>query len=211
MRVRNVALFVGMDSGFATCQALGCFEALTVMTRVWQAVAGVMLVAMTASAEEKPTFTFEAPKIAPGLWKDVDMLETEREEYATNLAASASNRVVTANASATSLQDAKRMLAVSLHLSPRNRKALVTIFQLGKGLLPEATEGDYSPQVFARLLLARGQSLEKQTSPENQSLGRVFIELAAQIDPKNEDAVYASEVNRLDHGAVDWNALMVKP
>lgn len=176
-------------------------------------MAGTMLVAMgTATAQEKtPAFAFEAPKIAPGLWKDIDMLETEREEYATNLATCANNRVASAKASAPSLVEAKRLLAVSLHLSPRNRKALVTIFQLGKGLLPEPTEGDYSPQVFARLLLARGQSLEKQTSPENQSLGRVFIELAAQIDPKNEDAVYASEVNRLDHGAVDWNALMVKP
>lgn len=173
-------------------------------------MAGTMLVAMgTVTAQEKaPSFTFEAPKIAPGLLKDIDMLETEREEYATNLATCASNRVAAAKASAPSLQEAKRLLAVSLHLSPRNRKALVTIFQLGKGLLPEATEGDYSPQVFARLLLARGQSLEKQTSAENQSLGRVFIELAAQIDPKNEDAVYASEVNRLDHGAVDWDALM---
>ena len=176
-------------------------------------MAGTMLVAtMTATAQEKaPAFTFEAPKIAPGLFKDIDMLETEREEYATNLATCASNRVASAKASAPSLLEAKHMLAVSLHLSPRNRKALVTIFQLGKGLLPEPTEGDYSPQVFARLLLARGQSLEKQTSPENQSLGRVFIELAAQIDPKNEDAVYASEVNRLDHGAVDWDALMLKP
>ena len=61
------------------------------------------------------------------------------------------------------------------------------------------------------MLLARGQSLEKQTSADNQSLGRVFIELAAQIDPKNEDAVYASEVNRLDHGPVDWNAVTGKP
>jgi len=175
-------------------------------------MAGVMLVAMTAaSAQEAPAFTFEAPKIAPGLWKDIDMLETEREEYATNLATCAGNRVATAKASAPSLQEAKRLLAVSLHLSPRNRKALVTIFQLSKGLLPEMTEGDYSPQVFARLLLARGQSLEKQASADNQLLGRVFIELAAQIDPKNEDAVYASEVNRLDHGAVDWNALMTKP
>ena len=100
-------------------------------------MAGVMLVAMgTASAQEKPAFTFEAPKIAPGLWKDIDMLETEREEYASNLATSASNRVAAAKASAASLLDAKRMLAVSLQLSPRNRKALVTIFQLGKGLLP---------------------------------------------------------------------------
>lgn len=182
------------------------------MTRVWQVMAGAMLVAMgTATAEERPMMVpLPELKIAPGLWKDLDLLETEREEYATNLAAYAANRIATTKGSGSSLGEARRALAVALHLSPRNRKTLVTIFQLTKGVVPEATEGEYSPQVFARLLLARGQSLEKQTSPENQSLGRVFIELAAQIDPKNEDAVYACEVNRLDHGAVDWSAVTGK-
>jgi hypothetical protein len=27
------------------------------------------------------------------------------------------------------------------------------------------------------------------------------------MDPKNEDAVYASEVQRLDHGELDWGVL----
>jgi hypothetical protein len=32
------------------------------------------------------------------------------------------------------------------------------------------------------------------------------------MDPKNDDAVYASELQRIDHGAVDWAALTdVKP
>ena len=173
-------------------------------------MAGVMLVAMgSATAQDLPESPSEASKNVSGVWKDVDMLDTEREEYATNLATYAANQAAAAFKKAGPVpQEVKRVIAVALHLSPRNRKALVTLFQLNKNIAPEVSESDYSPQVFARLLLARGQSLEKQTTQENQSLGRVFIELAAQIDPKNEDAVYASEVNRLDHGAVDWNALM---
>jgi hypothetical protein len=32
------------------------------------------------------------------------------------------------------------------------------------------------------------------------------------MDPKNEDAVYASEMQRLDHGSVNWKSLTdVKP
>jgi hypothetical protein len=174
-------------------------------------MAGVMLVAMgMATAQDASGAASEAPKIAVGEWKDIDMLDTEREEYATNLATYAANQRA-AFPGGPVTQEIKRAIGVALRLSPRNRKALVTLFQINKNVVPEKTEGDYSPQVFARLLLARGQSLEKQASADNQLLGRVFIELAAQIDPKNEDAVYASEVNRLDHGAVDWNALMVKP
>jgi hypothetical protein len=49
--------------------------------------------------------------------------------------------------------------------------------------------------------------LEKQGGEENKRLARYFIQLAAEIDPTNEDAVYASEVQRLDHGALDWGLL----
>jgi hypothetical protein len=64
---------------------------------------------------------------------------------------------------------------------------------------------------LARLLLTRGQLLEKQAGEENKILARYFIQLAAEIDPKNEDAVYASEVQRLDHGALDWKLITDPP
>jgi hypothetical protein len=54
--------------------------------------------------------------------------------------------------------------------------------------------------------------LKQQGGVENGLLARVFTELAAEMDPKNDDAVYASELQRLDHGSVDWAALTdVKP
>ncbi len=158
--------------------------------------------------EPVKSFPWDAPKVVTSVFtQDLGMLDSEREEYATNLATIASNHVVAAKASPAALANARRMLALALQLSPRNKRAVVVNFQLLKGVLPEITEGNYSPPVFARLILTRGQLLAKQGGAENQKLARYFIQLAAELDPKNEDAVYASEVQRLDHGAVDWSSV----
>jgi len=176
------------------------------MFRSWQAV--VILLILTVSfgrAEEKKAFTWNPPKIGSGLFtNDLGMLDREREEYATNLANFAATAIATGKASVASLEEGRRLLALALHISPRNRRALIINFQLGKGILPEPVQGDYSRDVFARLLLTRGQLLEKQGGAQNLLLARTFIELAAEMDPKNEDAVYAGEVQKLDHGRVDW-------
>ena len=139
------------------------------------------------------------------------MLDSEREEYATNLASYAANQVAAAKASPKSLENARRFLGLALHLSPRNKKAIVVGFQLSKGVIPDVAEGNYTPQSFARLLLTRGQLPEKQGGDENKRLARLFIQLAAELDPRNEDAVYASEVHRLDKGDVDWSELTDAP
>jgi hypothetical protein len=164
--------------------------------------------ACVRAAESPKTFKWEAPKVTKSAFtRDLGMLDSEREEYATTLAGLAVNEVVTAKASPAALADARRMIALALNLSPRNKKALVANFQLTKGILPEVSKTDYSPQVFARLLLTRGQLLEKQGGDENRFLARVFIQLAASMDPKNEDAIYASEVQRLDQGDLDWSVI----
>lgn len=179
----------------------------------WQAVVWVSLGTVLLHAEEAPKgFSWDAPKVAESAFtRELGMLDSEREEYATNLAGLAANQVTVAKASPASLAEARRMLALALHLSPRNKRALVANFQLAKGILPEVSKTDYSPQVFARLLLARGQLLEKQGGDENRLVARIFIGLAAGMDPKNEDAIYASEVQRLDHGEVDWAAITDGP
>ena len=156
-------------------------------------------------------FAWDRPEVVDSVFtQDLGMLDSERDEYATNLATYASNSVAATKAAVSSLADARRILALALQLSPRNKRAVVVNFQLSKGLLPDVVENNYSPQVLARLLLTRGQLLAKQGGEENKRLARYFIQLAAEMDPKNEDAVYASEVQRLDHGAVDW-ALITDP
>lgn len=168
--------------------------------------------ACVRAAKAAESFEWDAPKVAASAFtRDLGMLDSEREEYATNLAGLAVNRMVAAKAAPEALTDARRMIALALHLSPRNKRALVANFQLSKGVLPEVSTTDYSPQGFARLLLARGQLLEKQGGDENRHAARCFVQLAAALDPKNEDAVYASEIRRLDHGDVDWSAITDLP
>ena len=185
---------------------------LAVVIRSWQAIV-LSLCLPVLAAEEPAKFEWNPPKTGPGLFSEaLGMLDREREEYADNLTGYAANRVAAARASVASLAEARRLVALALHLSPRNRKALVLNFQLSRGLVPEALPGDYRPDVLASLLFTRGQVLKQQGGAENTLLARIFTELSAEMDPKNDDAVYASELHRLDQGAVDWSALTdVKP
>jgi hypothetical protein len=164
--------------------------------------------AMAHAEEKAKTFAWDAPKVAQSIFTpDLGMLDTEREEYATNLANHVASMVITSKAAPASLAEARRMLALALHLSPRNKRALVVGFQLSRGMLPELAEGNYSAQAFARLLFSRSQILEKQGGAQNTQLARMFVQIAAAMDPRNEDAVYASELHRLDHGEFDWSAI----
>ena len=166
---------------------------------------------LSAQEQVKP-FTWQPPQVKVSSFSnDLGLLDSEREEYATNLTAIASNLVVEAKASPASLAAARRMIGLALQLSPRNKKAVVVNFQLAKGTLPAVTDSNYSPQVFARVLVTRGQLLDKQGGDENKRLTRLFFQLAAELDPKNEDAVYFSEVQRLDHGNIDWKVITDPP
>lgn len=175
----------------------------------WQVVACFLALALTArAADEKAKFEWKPPVVGAGVFTDqLGMLDREREEYANNLAGYAANRIAAAKATAASLNEGRRLVALALHLAPRNRKALVLSFQLSRGVVPEADPENFRPQVLAGLLFTRSQVLKEQGGAENLLLARVFTELAAEMDPKNDDAVYASELQRLDQGGVDWSAL----
>ncbi len=179
---------------------------LVPMTRVWQAGGLICLCTVAAWAEKPGSFDWEPQEIRTrGFSPALGMLASEREDFATNLADHAASRVAEAKASPASLMEARHLLGVALHLSPRNKRAVVVNFQLGKGLLPEVSKAAYSAQAFSRLLLTRGQLLAKEGGGENSALARMFIQLAADMDPRNEEAVFASEMQRLDHGRVDWS------
>lgn len=159
-------------------------------------------------AEEPPAFKWEPLKVQTSVFSpDIGLLNAERDEYASHLAESAIITVHQGKASEPALASARRMLSLALHLSPRNRRAIVANFQLSKGLLPAVTKGDFTPPSMARLLTTRGHILAKSEDPENRLLARMFRALAAEMDPQNEDAIYASEVDALDHGPIDWSLL----
>ncbi|NNC90675.1 MAG: hypothetical protein HKN82_19635 [Akkermansiaceae bacterium] len=174
------------------------------MFKLLQVTVWGLLVAAATAAEEK-AFQYRPPVVeAPLFGKNTDMLEQERDQYATNLSGYAAGQVVAKKASPESLEMARRIVALAMHLSPRNRQTLVINFQLKNGVLPEEKKGDYSPAVLSRLLLTRGRLLQQKEVAESKLLARCFIELAAVIDPRNEDAVFAYELQRLDDGDLDW-------
>ncbi|MFM2171417.1 MAG: hypothetical protein RI957_1646 [Verrucomicrobiota bacterium] len=174
---------------------------------------GLLLLCTVPAVAEEKKLDYKPPVVGAGLFSDkLGMMDKEREEYAVNLATYAGNQIADAQGSPASLAQGRRLLALSLHLAPRNRKAVVMNYQLERGILPHKVEGDYSAQVLARLLFTRGQLLMKQSSEEDMLLGRCFIEVAAEMDARNEDAVYAAELLRLDQNKVTWEKLTdVKP
>ncbi len=139
------------------------------------------------------------------LGENLGMVNREREEYAKNLAAHAGNFVVDHKANPESLALAHRVLALALHLSPRNKQALVLNFQLGKGVMPRKRDSQYSAKSLAHLLLTRAEVLFQQKGEENSLLSKCFIDLAATFDPRNEDAVYAFQLQEINFGPVPWH------
>ena len=160
------------------------------------------------SEKSSTAFTYQAPIVEKVIFDDSVMLAQERHNYSTNLATYAANLVAAKEASKESLESARRILALALHLERRNKQAVVVNFQLREGVLPEIKKGDYNPRTFARLLMTRAKLLLKNNNNESERLlARCFIELAAHIDPRNEDAVFEYENQRIDSGDFDWRVL----
>ena len=169
-------------------------------------VLGCAGVASGAQSELKGRYT--EPRINLRMFgEDLSMVNNERDEYATNLAAYAVKVILESSGDQESLDGARRLLGLALHLAPRNNKCVVINAQLKRGILPKKVIADYDFHVFARLLLTRGQLLERQKAGVNRQLARYFIELSASIDPRNEDAVYEAEIRRIDHGNIDWGQI----
>ena len=65
-------------------------------------------------------------------------------------------------------------------------------------------KAEYSRDTLAQLFIGRAEVLYQQKGDEDKLLARVLIDLAASIDPANEDAIYAFELQKIDHGEVPW-------
>ena len=182
------------------------------MMRIRQAtVLATILIAPLAAAQQETkekAFEYNPPVVTQRIFgESVGMLAQERDDYATNLSTYAANLVVTEKATDESLETARRILALAMHLSPRNRPTLVVNYQLKKGVPPVVKKSDFSPSVLSRLLLSRARLLAKGKNESEQLLSRCFIEISAAMDPRNEDAVFAYEIQRLDHGDIDWKVI----
>ncbi len=140
--------------------------------------------------------------------RSIGMMDAEREDYANNLAGVAVMQLLSARADAQSRETARQMIALALHLSPRNRRAVILNAQLGRGVVPDPPQNDYQPKTLARLLMNRARLLEKQGGEGNIDLAGYLFSLACDLDPKSEDAIYYGELHRINHGEADWKQLL---
>lgn len=182
------------------------------MDGLYESIGGVRLIYITflLSVSLPLVWSQDKPKEVDvrkghGFSRRLAMLDTEREEYASHLASFVANQLARSKGNAAMAENAQRVLHVARLLSPRNKRAVVVDFQVRKGVVPEAVPGTFSSVALAKLLLTRGQLLLQQPGEENEWLGRVFVRFAAELDPKNEDAVYASEIDQMEKGPLNWN------
>ena len=141
--------------------------------------------------------------------RSMGMIDSERDDYATNLAGVAIIHLRENKADDKSRELARKMILLALHLSNQNRKAVVFNGRLGRGEMPEAPQVDYSAKTLGLLLMNRAKLLEKQEGESNVEVAGYFFDLASELDPKSEDAIYHSELFRINHGEVDWNKLLL--
>ena len=171
----------------------------------------ILLLSLTvvcAQSEKGVTRGFyKPPAVVKSLFGDEVMLAPERKNYATNLATYVANLVSSSDGSKEVLASASRILALSLHLDRRNKQAMVVNFQLAQGVMPQVKSGDYNARTFSRLLMTRAKLLLKGGKENEMLLARYFIDVAAHIDPRNEDAVFECESQRLDFGELNWTML----
>lgn len=176
------------------------------MTRVWQGCIFFFASIVVCTADEAHYVEPVIQKVV--LDEDFGMLDRERDEYATNLSIYIGNYLAAKEKPVQLDYDlTRKVISLALHLSARNKRTMVLNYQLRKGLPPQKLETEYDSSVLARLLLTRAELLFKQKGEENRYIARCFVELAATLDPRNEDAVYAYEIQRIDYGALNWKPL----
>ena len=138
--------------------------------------------------------------------RELGMLDAERDEYASYLAAQAANQLAGDEDKVAQVK-ATRLLALARTLSPRNKRTQVVMAQAQQGGKPKPVEHAYTPAALAQLLLTRGKLLVDEKDAESHWLGRAFVEMAAGLDPKNQQAVKERENMVFDFGVLDWGVL----
>lgn len=167
-----------------------------------QACLGFVLVCLPVTAQD-----YRSPEVIVSKFgKELQLLDREREKLAKNLVIYAGNRVVKKNRKGHSLAIARRFIALSLHLAPKNSAATVLDRRLSAGEMPLLARGEYGNDTFSDVLLARSKDL-RQGSKKDVLLSACLVEIAVIVNPKNKAAMRAMELQKIQRGSVDWNQL----
>lgn len=115
--------------------------------------------------------------------------------------------MVDGHGSEKSQMTARRMLALSMHLSPRNAFVQETNRQLVQGKLPDLVRMDYAPDLLARLLQMRAELLLESKAEKDVQLGRYFLHCAYGMGERSEELKMLYREDHEKHGALDWRLL----
>ncbi len=151
-----------------------------------------------AIGEHAEPRAFVRPKIPASLFthdKTV-LLEPECERIASFLARYAAREYTAAvlRGDAATRSRARLLLTVSLHLQPLNAPAVHCGQRWADGQPPNLPPPAEDLRVFTNFLLSAARRQTDKSSPARETLSRILIRLAADLDPENEDAILASEL-----------------
>jgi hypothetical protein len=158
-----------------------------------------------AGAQEAPSVelapanrAFLRPKVPVPLFTHhkTALLEVECERIAAFLARHAAEKytaaVLRGEKEATS--QGRLLLTISLHLAPLNAAAVHCCDRWTEGKAPTLPSPGEELQTFSTFLLLAAQRQGGEPGSAREALARVLTRLAADFDPRNEDAIFASEV-----------------
>ena len=142
--------------------------------------------------------SFVRPKVPAALFthEKTALLEPECERIASFLARYAAREYTAAvlRADAPARSRARLLLTVSLHLQPLNAPAVHCGQRWADGQPPNLPPPAEDLRVFTNVLLSAARRQTDKSSPARETLSRILIRLAADLDPENEDAILASEL-----------------
>jgi len=163
---------------------------------VVQPAPGPVFPATDLAPEHRP---FIKPKVPVPLFTPAKtaLLEVECERIAIFLAREAAEKYSPAvlRGEREAMSEGRLMLTISLHLMPLNASAVHCSDCWAEGKAPSLPPPGEDMRAFSSfLLMAAQRQAGGKAGSAREVLGRVLMRLAADYDPKNEDAVYASEM-----------------
>ena len=148
-----------------------------------------------AETEKRP---FVRPWVPAALFthEQTALLEPECERIAAFLARHAAREYTTAvlRGDAAARTRGRLFLTISLHLQPLNAPAVHCGQRWADGQSPSLPPPGDDLRVFSNFLLTAAARQADKPTPARETLARVLIRLAADLDPRNEAAIFASEL-----------------
>ncbi len=182
----------------------------------------LLLLATTVSAQEPAVPPAEAvqtekrpfirPNVPAPLFtpEKTALLEPECERIAAFLSHYASREYTDAvlRGDAAARTRGRLLLTISLHLQPLNAPAVHCGQRWADGKSPSLPPPDDDLRVFSNFLLTAAARQADKPTPARETLARVLIRLAADLDPENEAAILASELQDRDGKAPPLRELL---